>query len=86
MSTSLRTLASELKSKLLIFPDSEKEFILYMDACLDGISGILSQEQESIELPVGNYSKALSKTEIKYPIIEKELYAVVKSVKYLNII
>ena len=71
-------LREELKSKFLICPDFEKEFILDTDACLDGISGILSQEQESIELPVGYFSKALSETEIKYPIIEKELNAVVK--------
>ncbi len=71
-----------MKSKFLIFPDFEREFILDTDACLDGISGILPQEQESIELPVGNFSKALSETEIKYPIIEKELYAVMKSLKY----
>ena len=47
---SYNILREELKRKFLICPNFDKDFILDTDACLDGISGILSQEIEDASI------------------------------------
>ena len=54
---SYRILREELKSKFLMCPDFDKDFILDTDACLDGISGVLSQPIDE-----ASYAQILSNT------------------------
>ena len=49
--------------RVLILPDFEKEFVLDTDASDYGISGVLSQDSEGRDRPVGYFSRALSKAQ-----------------------
>ncbi|KRH92528.1 putative LTR retrotransposable element, partial [Pseudoloma neurophilia] len=61
----------------LAHPDYKKPFELHTDASNIGIGGILVQENKLI----GIYSKKLNKSESNYTTVEKELYAIIKSLE-----
>ncbi len=73
----------KLKEKLtttpvLIFPDFEKEFILYTDASGYALGAVLSQKGEDEKEHVIAYaSKSLTKPEQNYSTTELECYAVI---------
>ena len=78
-----------LKSKLtshpiLQYPDFSKEFILTTDASNRGLGAVLSQGPIGKDLPVAYASRSLSSAEIHYTTTEKELLAIVWSVKYFR--
>jgi hypothetical protein len=62
-------------------PDWSKKFILNTDASINGISGILMQENENILLPIAYFSKATSPAQQKYPALKLELLALYSSIK-----
>lgn len=68
---------------ILQYPNYEKEFILSTDASGVAIGAVLSQEQEpdGIDLPITYVSRILNKAEKNYPVIERELLAIVWAVK-----
>ena len=65
---------------LLVYPDINKPYILYTDASDKCIGACLAQEVEGPEgveqKPIYFLSHKLSKTQMKWPIIEKEAYAI----------
>jgi len=62
---------------VLASPDHSKPFILQTDASDQGVSGILSQEQDDgSEKPIAFFSQKLTSTEKKYTTTEKECLAV----------
>lgn len=66
----------------LINLDFTKDFILYCYASEHTMSGILLQLDESgAEAPIAFMSILLKKHELKYSLLEKHTYAVVKAVK-----
>lgn len=78
-----------LKQKLstdpiLQYPDFTKPFVLTTDASGYAISGILSQGTIPNDLPIAYASRTLNKAELNYATIEKELLAIVWSVKYFR--
>ena len=67
---------------LLVHYDPELELILACDASAHGIGAVLSHRMpDGSEKPIGFVSHTLSKTEIKYPQIEKEGLSCVFGVK-----
>ena len=69
-----RELCSE---KLLTHYDPKKEIIVTTDACLDGVSGVLSHIVKGEERPVFFVSRALTSAERNYPTLHREALAVV---------
>ena len=51
------------------------------DACQFAVGGILSQEQDGVFKPVAYYSKSLTDTERNYDIHDRELLAIIKTLR-----
>lgn len=66
---------------LLQYPDFEKEFVLTTDASDKAIGAVLSQGEIGKDLPIAYASRTLNKAETRYSTIERELLAIVWSVK-----
>lgn len=71
----------ELKKRLcspdiLAFPDLSKEFILYTDASDSCIGAVLAQDFPEGEKPIQYLSHQLSTSQKKWPIIQKEAFAI----------
>ncbi|KAG0436896.1 Transposon Tf2-8 polyprotein [Dictyocoela muelleri] len=60
----------------LYIPDIIKEFGIHCDASEHAIGGLLSQENGIID----HYSKRLNEAQMKYIIVEKEMYAIYMSI------
>ena len=72
-------------SPVIAYPQPNKPYKLYTDACDYAIGGILVQEDaQGTERVVHYLSHQLSATQRKWAAIEKEAYAVVYSVKKLH--
>lgn len=70
---------------ILQYPDFSKQFTLTCDASDFGIGSVLSQEVDGSELPIAFASRQLNKAERNYSVIEKELLAIVWSVKHFHV-
>ena len=72
-------------SEVMAYPDVNKPYKLYTDACDYAIGGILVQEDDNgIERPIQYVSKQLPERKTKYATIEKEAYAIVKCLDLLQ--
>ena len=74
---------------LLAYPDMSKRFLLYCDSSETSVSGVLAQEIEDergkmVERPLHFLSHKLTQTQSRWPIIEKELYAIVLSLQFFD--
>ncbi|CAC5358979.1 Retrovirus-related Pol polyprotein from transposon 297,Retrovirus-related Pol polyprotein from transposon 412 [Mytilus coruscus] len=72
-------------SSVLQYPDFEKPFILYCDACDFGVGAVLAQKtdpNEKLDNPIGYASRQLRKHELNYAVIEKEALAIVWAVDH----
>ena len=65
---------------VLSYPD----FVLDSDASNHGIGAVLSQLKDGVEHPVSYSSRSLTKAERNYCVTQKELLAVVESVKHFR--
>lgn len=70
------------KNLMLTHLDPSEEFFLFVDASNLGISGVLTQKRGI----VGIYSKKLTGSELNYSIVEKECYAIIKSILFFKVI
>ena len=67
---------------VLASPDYTKEFLIFSFASEHTIAVVLLQKNEkSFEWPIAFFSKSLKDVELKYDILEKHAYAMVKSLK-----
>jgi len=73
-----------VEAPILAYPDLAKEYILDTAASNHNVGAVLSQVQDSREVVVAYYSKALSAPEKNYCTTRKELLAVVKAVKHFR--
>ena len=74
---SFETLKQALcQAPVLIFPDMSKEFLLYCDASQECIGGYLAQEVDGMEKPIHYLSQRLSHTQKRWPILQKEAFAI----------
>lgn len=62
---------------VLVVPDFERQFVVQTDASEIGLGAVLSQEVEGVEHPILFLSRKLEPWENNYPVIEKEVLAVV---------
>lgn len=69
------------KEPILQFPDFSRPFNITTDASNCAIGGILSQGNIGSDLPISYASRTLNKAEINYNTTEKELLAIIWSVK-----
>lgn len=67
---------------ILAYPDFDREFLLFTDACDYGIGAVLSQIQNDKEVVIAYASRQLKPPERKYATVEKEAPAVVFAIKH----
>jgi hypothetical protein len=71
------------KYPVLISPNYDKDFQIFSFASEDTIVGVLLQKNdESQEQPIAFMRKALQNSELNYTTMEKQAYALVKSLKH----
>jgi hypothetical protein len=70
------------EAHVLINPDYSNDFLIFSLASFDTSTTVLLQKnEEGREQPISFFSRALRDAEIKYDIMEKQAYALVKSLK-----
>jgi hypothetical protein len=70
------------EAPVLISPDYSKDFLIFSFASFDTVAVVLLQKNaEELEQPISFFSRALRDAEVKYDIMEKQAYALVKSLK-----
>ncbi|GBM00613.1 Retrovirus-related Pol polyprotein from transposon 297 [Araneus ventricosus] len=73
-----------ITSPVLIYPRTDKEFILDTDASNEGIGAVLSRRIGNEECVITYFSKNLGKPERNYCVTRKELLAIVKSIEHFH--
>jgi hypothetical protein len=74
------------EAPVLISPDYSKDFLVFSFASFDTVAAILLQKnEERQEQPISFFSKALRDAEIRYEIMEKQAYALVKVLKAFRV-
>jgi hypothetical protein len=74
------------KAPVLASPNFEKDFILFSFASEHTIVGVLLQKDDhNFEKPIVYYSKTLRDPLLKYDIMEKQAYALVKELKEFRV-
>lgn len=66
---------------ILPFPDFEKQFYCTTDASDVALGGVLSQGELPNDRPIQFYSRTLTDTETRYSTIQKELLAIIESIR-----
>ena len=73
------------RSPVLVSPNYANDFMIFSFASEDTIAGVLLQKNiEGFEQPIAFMSRALQNSELKYTIMEKQAYALVKSLKHFR--
>ena len=75
---------SLMTAPVLIFPDFTKPFFLQTDASNLALGAVLSQETPEGDKPIAFASRALSKTEKHFAVVEKEACALVFAVRHFK--
>ena len=70
---------------VLMAPDFGRPFKLAIDASDIGVGAVLMQEKGEVDHPVSYFSKKLDKSQINYSTIEKELLALVLSLRHFEV-
>jgi hypothetical protein len=71
---------------VLISPDYSKDFLIFSFASCDTVAAVLLQKNDQgREQPIAFYSKALRDAELRYEIMEKQAYALVKALKAFRV-
>jgi ribonuclease HI len=74
------------EAPVLINPDYSKEFMIFSFASFDTIAVVLLQKNDQgQEQPIAFFSRALRDAELRYEIMEKQAYALVKALKAFRI-
>ena len=75
-----------MEAPTLISPDYNKEFCIFSFASEDTIAVVLlQQDEEGSKHPVAFFSKNFRDAELRYDIIEKRAYALIKSLKSFRV-
>ena len=76
-----RLKSSLTTAPVLVFPDYDQPFLLTTDASGLALGAVLSQGTINKDRPIAYYSRTLSENERKWSTIEREMLAIVDSVK-----
>jgi hypothetical protein len=75
-----------IEAPMLINPDYSKDFFVFSFASFDTVAVVLLQRNvEGLEHPISFFSRALRDAEVKYDMMEKKAYALVKSLKAFRV-
>ena len=75
-----------VEAPVLMAPDYTKDFAIFSFASQDTIAAVLLQKNsDNLEHPISFFSKTLRDSELKYNIMEKQAYALVKALKFFRI-
>jgi ribonuclease HI len=70
------------EAPVLVSPDYTKEFLIFSFASEHTVAAVLLQKnEEGFEQPIAFFSKSLRDAELRYDILEKQAYAMVKALK-----
>jgi hypothetical protein len=74
------------EAPMLTSPDYSKDFFIFSFASFDTVAAVLLQRNvEGLEQPISFFSRALRDAEVKYDIMEKHEYALVKALKAFKV-
>jgi hypothetical protein len=74
------------EAPVLISPDYSKDFLVFSFSSFDTVAAVLLQKnEEGREQPISFFSNALRDAEIRYEIMEKQAYALVKALKAFRV-
>jgi hypothetical protein len=74
------------EAPVLISPDYSKDFLIFSFASCDTVAAVLLyKNDQGQEQPIAFYSRALRDTELRYEIMEKKSYALVKDLKAFRV-
>jgi hypothetical protein len=74
------------EAPVLIYPDYSKDFLIFSFSSFDTVAVVLLQKNvEGLEQPISFFNKALRDAEVKYDIMEKPSYALVKYLKAFRV-
>ena len=74
------------EAPLLVSPYFTKEFLSFSFAFEDTLATVLLQKnKDGLEQPIAFFSKTLRDLELKYIILEKQAYSLVKALKFFRI-
>jgi hypothetical protein len=74
------------EAPVLINPDYSKEFLIFSFSSFDTLVVVLLQKNsEGLEQPISFFNRALRDAEMRYDIMEKQAYALVKSLKAFRV-
>jgi hypothetical protein len=74
------------EAPVLVSPDYSKDFIIFSFASFDSVAAVLLQKNDQgQEQPISFFSKALRDAELRYRIMEKQAYALVKALKAFRV-
>jgi hypothetical protein len=74
------------EAPMLISPDYSKDFLIFSFASCDTVVAVLLQKnEEGREQPISFYSKVLRDVKLRYEIMEKQAYALVKALKAFRV-
>ena len=80
--TAVKTLIDDCPTMYFLVPDGE--IFLHTDASDYGVGGYLFQLVDNKERPVAFVSKSLTSSQLRWPVIQKEAYAIFVSIKDLT--
>lgn len=74
------------QAPILISPIFSKDFMIFSFASEHDISGVLLQKKEvDQEQPISFFSRALRDAELKYNVLDKHAYALIKVLKFFSV-
>jgi hypothetical protein len=74
------------EAPILISNDYSKDFLIFSISSIDIVAVVLLQRNvEGLEQPISFFSRALRDAEIKYDMMEKQAYALVKALKTFRV-
>ena len=74
------------EAPILINPDYSKEFLIFSFASFDTLVVVLLQKNtEGLEKPISFFNRALRDAKMRYDIMEKQAYSLVKALKNFRV-
>ena len=74
------------EAPVLVCPNFTREFLTFSFASKDTLAVVLLQKnKDGLEQPIAFFSKTLRESELKYNILEKQAYSLVKALKFFTI-